>query len=44
MYTFLVALKPDIFDKTPKLKNIIENVEKIPNVKKWLDERPKTDY
>ena len=29
-------------DKYPKLKNLMDRVKEIPNIKKWLAERPVT--
>jgi len=33
-----------VLDAFPKLKAIFNNTKEIPNIKKWLEERPKTDY
>ena len=37
--SFLQAL-----DAFPKLKSLNERIKLIPNIKKWLEERPATDY
>ena len=43
-FSFLVEKFGEPFLKvTPKLKALIERVEKLPNIQKWLEVRPKTD-
>ena len=34
---------PNAFDKYPALTKLIASVENLPNIAKWLKERPKTD-
>lgn len=33
-----------VLDPFPMLKALIENTKLVPNIKKWLEERPKTPY
>ena len=35
---------PNVLDTYPALKKLVENVKKLPNVAKWLKERPQTAY
>ena len=35
---------PDVLDNYPALKKLTENVKKLPNVAKWLKERPQTPH
>ena len=35
--------EPNILDTFPALKKLTENVEKLPNIAKWLKERPQTN-
>ena len=34
----------DLFETYPALKKVIDNVESIENIKKWIAERPVTEY
>jgi len=43
-FSFLIEKFGEPFLKvTPNLKALIERVEKLPNIQKWLEVRPKTD-
>ena len=33
-----------VLDATPKLANCVERTRKVPNIKKWLEERPATEF
>ena len=35
---------PNAFDKYPALQKLISSVEKLPNIAKWLKERPETKF
>ena len=37
-------IQDDFLNTVPKLKNLDERTRKIPNVAKWLEERPKSDF
>ena len=41
-YNVYFVLK--VLDSFPKLKSMTERVAKIPNIEKWLQERPKSDF
>ena len=34
----------EVLDKYPKLKSVTEKVEALPNIAKWLEDRPKTSF
>merc|ERR1712066_886482 len=38
------AMNPKVLDATPKLANCVERTRKVPNIKKWLEERPATEF
>jgi hypothetical protein len=31
-------------DNYPKLKAIVDKVPQLPNIKKWIESRPETDF
>lgn len=33
----------DFFEKYPNLKQLRDNVVSLPNIKKWIERRPKSD-
>ena len=35
---------PNVLDRYPALKKLRTSVENLPNIAKWLQDRPKTDY
>ena len=35
---------PNVFDKFPALAKLITSIENLPNIAKWLKERPETDH
>ena len=35
---------PNVFDKYPALKKLITSIENLPNIAKWLKERPVTEH
>ena len=41
---FIIPATPTILDNYPSLKKLNEMVETLPNIAKWLKERPVTDY
>ena len=41
---FMTPAVPTLFDSFPSLKKLKETVETLPNIAKWLEERPKTDH
>ena len=41
---YLTKGAPDTFDKFPALKKLISSVENLPNIAKWLKERPVTEF
>ena len=42
--SYVVLVLPDVLDKYPALKKLKESVEKLPNIAKWIKERPVTDH
>merc|ERR1712173_12100 len=38
------TMNPKVLDGYPKLANLIERTRKVPNIKKWLEERPATEF
>merc|ERR1711992_272672 len=40
----LETMSPKCLDATPKLANLLERTKNLPNIKKWLEERPVTPY
>ena len=47
LYSLFETLKssvPNLFDKYPGIQKNLESVSKLPNIAKWLSERPKSDY
>merc|ERR1712193_379744 len=40
----LETMSPKYLDATPKLANLVERTKNLPNIKKWLEERPVTPY
>lgn len=42
--TYITALQPEILDNFPALKKLKETVESLPNIAKWINERPVTNY
>merc|ERR1711997_555317 len=40
----LETMSPKCLDATPKLANLVERTKNLPNIKKWLAERPVTPY
>merc|ERR1711994_596430 len=40
----LETMSPKCLDTTPKLANLLERTKNLPNIKKWLEERPVTPY
>jgi len=40
----LETMSPKCLDATPKLANLVERTKNLPNIKKWLEERPVTPY
>merc|ERR1712018_769709 len=38
------TLNPKVLDATPKLANLVERTRKVPNIKKWLEDRPATEF
>ena len=41
---YISKAAPDVFDKYPALKKLITSIENLPNIAKWLKERPVTDF
>jgi prostaglandin-H2 D-isomerase / glutathione transferase len=39
----LMTKNPDIYSEYPALLRVVENVESIDSIKKWIAERPVTD-
>merc|ERR1711874_485619 len=35
---------PKCLEATPKLANLVERTRKVPNIKKWLEDRPATEF
>ena len=31
-------------EKIPKIKNLMERIEELPNISKWLKSRPESDF
>ena len=44
MVTFTISAFPNVLDQYPALKTLKTSVENLPNVAKWLRERPVTKY
>ena len=44
MLDYVLMMAPNILDNYPALKKLRESVEKLPNIAKWLKERPVTDH
>merc|ERR1711994_1044009 len=40
----LETMSPKCVEATPKLANLVERTKNLPNIKKWLEERPVTPY
>merc|ERR1712087_821841 len=40
----LETMSPKCLDTTPKLANLLERTRKVPNIKKWLEDRPSTEF
>jgi len=40
----VLSVHATALDSTPKLKDLYERVQKIPNIENWLNTRPKTDF
>merc|ERR1712088_842281 len=40
----LETMSPKCLDTTPKLANLVDRTRNLPNIKKWLAERPVTPY
>lgn len=41
---FSYCAEYDILQNAPNLQKVVENVEKIENIKKWIEKRPKTNF
>ena len=41
---YLQGIAPNVLDNYPALKKLDENVKKLPNIAKWIQERPQTQY
>ena len=41
---YVKMFSPNVLDKYPVLAKMYTSVENLPNIAKWLEERPKTDY
>lgn len=39
-----ISKSQDVFETYPAIKKVVENVESIDSIKKWIAERPVTDY
>lgn len=44
MVTFTTSVYPNVLDQYPALKKLKTSVENLPNIAKWLRERPVTEY
>ena len=44
MVEYIQAEAPSVLDSYPALKKLTENTRKLPNIAKWIKERPKTAY
>jgi len=44
MDSFAVTLDPTIMDPYPTLKELQKTVFEVPEIKKWIEARPKTDF
>ena len=42
--TYLLAQAPDLLDKYPALKKLNESVTTLPNIAKWIKDRPETQF
>ena len=42
--TYLLGIVPDLLDKYPALKKLNESVTTLPNIAKWIKERPDTQF
>ena len=42
--SYCKMISPNVLDKYPVLAKMYTSVENLPNIAKWLEERPKTDY
>merc|ERR1711997_819228 len=40
----LETMSPKCVEATPKLANLVDRTRNLPNIKKWLEERPVTPY
>merc|ERR1711872_430681 len=47
VYTFLDMIRrnhSEELDNIPKIKNLMERIEELPNISKWLKSRPESDF
>ena len=42
--SYAKMVSPNVLDKYPALAKMYNSVENLPNIAKWLEERPKTEY
>ena len=40
----MMLADPDFLSKYPGMKKLYDSVEALPNIAKWIKERPKTNY
>ena len=41
---YVKMFSPNVLDKYPVLAKMYASVENLPNIAKWLEERPKTEF
>lgn len=44
LYEWVAPVMPNILDDYPSLKKLTTTIENLPNIAKWMKERPKSDY
>lgn len=44
LYEWIIPFAPTVLEKYPSLGKLVKNIEALPNIAKWLKERPVTAY
>ena len=44
MLDYVLMMAPNVLDNYPALKKLRQSVEKLPNIAKWMKERPVTEH